>query len=545
MLALLLVAPAAWAQAEEPAKADAPAPTEAQGTSDGAAAQNPPAEAPAAANADQPPEGAMGSVPGSPRPPGMSLDQEAPPVPATVGGRAPSFSAPADTEGQWSFRMGGRLSGYQTIGIGRKPAHAPVGYSGRALHMPAWVAGRQPYWAGAGLTLYFTYGNPLVSANLSYYVDLNGSGYRGYWSPQNGPIMGQAYLAFTPPAFGKWQLQAKVGSFTDNYGGVGQWGWGVFGPLLATRGYGEVIIAQRELSPNWQLSLSEGFSGVPALPEDTQRGDYTGWVENNVSSIVYHAHAGLTYKYNHSLRFHYASSHGIDERRYLTTSPRDGRMDVYLVDAHTRFDPYGAFGLAAAVYDFKNGLSVNDGIWWGVDWTQGGRELISKFVGSNGTGDGRFAAVSAQWDFSLARMLWYPRSFDGRAPDVRGSLAGLYEHTMKSDDPIFKDGANGISFAAEVEYAMLSWLGATVRGYGESRDAEEYAWLDDGITLDRRLGRYQTYSVTTGLVFRTDWASQDTIDLAYTRRFYNHVSDNNPAHPYDRHVVTLGATLSF
>src|SRR5690349_19368728 len=64
---------------------------------------------------------AADSLPGSPRPGGLSLSPEAPPTPPAAGGRAPSFGAPTDPDA-WSFRIGGRISGYAQLGIGRKPA---------------------------------------------------------------------------------------------------------------------------------------------------------------------------------------------------------------------------------------------------------------------------------------------------------------------------------------------------------------------------------------------------------------------------------------
>jgi hypothetical protein len=220
-------------------------------------------------------------------------------------------------------------------------------------------------------------------------------------------------------------------------------------------------------------------------------------------------------------------------------------MHALVADARARLDPWGHFGLASAYYDFSNGYSVNDGVWWGVDWTQGARELLNKFVGNYSDGNGSFAVIGAQYDFSISRMLWHPRSFGGQAPDIRGSLAGMYHWTVDTDDPYYKDKADGYVVGLDAEYAMLSWFGVTMRSYLEGRDVVQFVWIQDGTLGDPRLRRWKVFSVSPGLVFRSDWSAQDSIQLAYSRRFYNSVADDNPARPLDQHVITLGAVVSF
>jgi hypothetical protein len=395
-----------------------------------------------------------------------------------------------------------------------------------------------------------TYGNPTISANVSYFVNLNGQEYRGYYSPQSGPLAGQAYLALNPPKLGNLQLQVKVGAFTETYGGVGQWGWGIMGPLLGLKGYGEVISGELPLSSNYRLWFSHGVSAVPALPENIARGDYSGWVEPAMSSFVHHAHVGVNFRNNHGLRLHYARIYGMDERQLLngTTQVRDGHMDVYLADLRTRQDQFGHFAVAGGLYDVKNGKSINDGLWWGIDWTQGATTQVAKFIGDKNTGTGKYAVVSAQWDFSLARILWHPRNFDGRHPDIRGGIAGLYHATVKTDDPLY-DGATGYTVGAELEYVLSSWLGVFLRSYVESRDVRKSGWdLDSGLgqlTSSESLQRFESRVIMPGIILRSDWASTDNIQFAYQRRGYNDVSDPNPAAPLDRDVFTIGATASF
>jgi hypothetical protein len=529
---------------EKPAAA---AETSALATGTGAASTTDAAAADVATVDPLPPE--ILSMPGSSTPAAMGLAVEAPPVPATVGGRAASFGAPGPAGENWSFRLGGRIAGFQSFGAGRTPTPKLQGYEGTAWHVPAYTVGRGGIWSGAGLTLNMTYGNPTISANVNYYVNLNGREYRGTASPLSGPQAGQAYLALNPPKLGNLQLSAKVGAFTETYGGVGQWGWGIMGPLMGLKGYGESIVGEYPLSTDYKLWFSHGVSVVPGQPENIPRGQYTGWIEPAITSLVHHAHAGINFRNNHALKLHYARIYGVDERQYLheTKSPRDGHMDVYLADLRSRQDQWGHFAVAGAFYDVKNGKNINDGLWWGIDWTQGATTQVGKFIGDANTGTGSYYAVSAEWDFSLARILWAPRNFDGRHPDIRGGLAGLYHATVKTDDPLY-DGATGYTFGAELEYVFTSWMGVFFRGYVESRDARMYHWsTDEASQLYKTdsLERFDTKCLMPGIIIRSDWSASDNIQLAYQRRLYNDVSDPNPAQPMDENVFTIGATASF
>ncbi|MGA7120717.1 MAG: hypothetical protein WBY94_11495, partial [Polyangiaceae bacterium] len=390
--------------------------------------------------ADEPGDaGASDSIPGSPRPPGMGMSPEAPPVPPAPGGRAPSFGAPVN-DGDWSFRISGRISGAEGAGIGRAPVPAPAGYEGTPIHIPALVQGRLPFWAGAGGGLFFNYGNSVITAVAAFYANISPSQYQGYYNPATGPTFGQAYITVTPEPLGPWRLSWKVGAFVDVYAGPGQWGWGIFGPLLAVRGYGETLSADYDLSPDWRLSFVHGVLANPGTPENFVRGDYDTWSETGVSDFVNHAHAGFTYKNLYTLKLHYASAFAADERKYLqtflTTAPADGRFDVFLAEARMIEEPYGhgQLGVTAGLWNFDRAASVADGIWWGIDYTQGAKDMINKFIGPQSNGNGKVFAVSWEYDTSVARILWYPRGFDGRAPDLSVRVAATNVFTLASDD---------------------------------------------------------------------------------------------------------------
>jgi hypothetical protein len=503
------------------------------------------------------------SIPGSPRPMGLNMSPEAPPVPPAPGGRAPSFGAPVN-DGQWSLRIGGRISGFEAIGIGAQPKScgsagctpgALSGYSGTALHVPPLFQGRAPFFPGAGATLSVQYGNPIVTGYVLFYGRISGSDYNGYYNPQLGPSFGQAYVTVTPEALGPWHLSWRAGAFVEVYGGPGQWGWGIFGPMLGVRGLGETLSADVDVNPDLRVSLRHGVLAVPGVPENFVRGDYNGWIETGVSAYLQHAHAGFTYKNQYSLNLHYASVQSADERKYLKTflngAPHDGRFDTYLAEARWIADPWGQVGITAGLWNFDNAASVGDGIWWGLDWTQGAREMITKYLGANSAGTGKVAAISAEYDTSLARILWYPRSFDSRGPDLRLALAGIFEWTPETNDPQFRNAA-GYLLGAELEYRFSSLFSLTFQGYGEDRLGSGCTSVTNAgnsntcvVSGANVLGRWAVFSLNPGIAFHSDWTSTDRIQLIYSRRFYSSAVDNNIAQPLDRDVFILGGYFTF
>jgi hypothetical protein len=491
------------------------------------------------------------AVPGSAVLPGVGLSPQAPPVPPAPGGRAPSFGAPAEKTPA-TFKIGGRIYGYESFGIGRAPSNPPAGYSGTPLHIPAVFAGKLPYWGGAGLTLNLSYGTPSLSVYATYYLQPSGKEYQGYYAPISGPGFGVAYLQLTPDPIGILHLKFKAGSVLEVYGGPGQWGWGIFGPMLAVHGFGETSTADWDVTRDLHLTLIQGFVVVPGVAEDFPRGDYNGWLETGVSNWVHHAHVGLDFRNQYHLKLHYASAHGADERlRNLnalnTNNHGDGRMDVYAVETGWDDQPWGHVGLTGALYDFTNGASVSDGIWWTTEWSQGAITMVNKYLGPYSNGNGKVAVVGAEYNFSVSSLLWYPRSFTANAPDIRVSIAAMLTRTLSTPDPYFKN-ATGYFFGVETEYRMTAQFSLTFKSYGESRDANVLAPIigSDGIpTYIPVHQRASIYSCNPGIAFHANWTSLDRIELIYSRRFYSNAVDNNSAQPLDHHTIVLGGYITF
>lgn len=473
----------------------------------------------------------------------MSLSPEAPPTPPAPGGRAPSFASSADPEA-WTFRIGGRISGFGQVGIGRNPRSADSD-RGTALHTPPAVVGRSPIYAGPGGTLNLQYGSQTIMAFVSVETALTGKEWQSYYPGEKGPRIRTAYVAVNPAPLGNLRLRFQVGAFPANYGAPGPWGWGVFGPVLAIHGYGGLATANYDLSPSTRLYAEYGIAGVPEVDNDTVRGTNTDWPEVGLSTIVHHAHVGVSYQNKYFAKLHLARADGRDMRKdgNPSTVPieptKDGTLDVAALELKWMADPYGELGVTPVYWNFDNAIAVHDGIWWGIDWTAGGREMTNKFLGKTSNGNGKIFAVSAEYDFSLKRMLMHPKPFDGNGPDLRVALAFLPFWTLKSAAPAY-DGTSGYFLGATFEHVMLPWLSTTYQLFGESRD---------GATADSlgvmRKGHWLTYSATAGVVLHSSWQSQDRVVLAYSRYFYTKFTDNNPELPLDRDVFTLGGSVAF
>ena len=466
----------------------------------------------------------------------------------------------------WAFTLGGSIFAWEAVGIGSTPALPAPNQVSHPLHVPALVEGRQPFWSTTGGSLFMQYGNSVVTGTVNATFNATGKERQGFYNAANGPAMSAAYLTINPPPLGAMTLQLRVGAFTESFAGPGQWGWGLYGPLLATRGYGFSLTSQYPVSDQLLLNSELGFQAVPGVPEDFVRGEYTGWLETGINSMVAHGHLGLVYQNKYTARLHYAHAWGFDERQYLV-QPRDGSMDVAILETRYMASPFGQLGVSFGFWNFDNANHVHDGIWWGLDWTKGGSDMLRDYVGLGGvpngqcnpppdlnnvvtgapfpcTGDatvdgapvlvpngtGKLFAISAEYDTSIAQLLWHPRPFSGQAPDLRVAVAAAAHWTLDTEDPAF-EGANGFLLALQLDYQMLSWLSVPVRFFGEDRDFQ--------------YGRYRVYSVSPGLAFRSNWQSTDRIELIYTRRFYSNAVDNNPARPLDRNVLALGAYINF
>ena len=165
---------------------------------------------------------------------------------------------------------------------------------------------------------------------------------------------------------------------------------------------------------------------------------------------------------------------------------------------------------------------------------RGGPELMEHYLGPNSNGTGTLTTVGAQYDLSLARLVfgdWYT----GVSPEILISLFGVAT-AVTSRDPDY-DGVLKVKGGAEVTYLFASWMGVSER--------------IDHVRQDGSDSSKAFTSSSTRLLFHTGWKSRDEIALQYSHFVYGsavYVKSGyppvlNPALNPDRDVFSLTGTF--
>src|SRR5215472_9093938 len=133
----------------------------------------------------------------------------------------------------------------------------------------------------------FVYGNRYVSANLSL-TTWNPTDASTYYQIGSQQFINNIYLQYTAPPIAGIRVHALAGYFYNNYGGIGQYGLGMYtNPLVgAVRGVGDTIT----------LTLDDGIMGnrngmgpIGITPTGQNGQGPIVWP----SSWVHHLHAGF------------------------------------------------------------------------------------------------------------------------------------------------------------------------------------------------------------------------------------------------------------
>jgi hypothetical protein len=188
-----------------------------------------------------------------------------------------------------------------------------------------------------------------------------------------------------------------------------------------------------------------------------------------------------------------------DERASQGLTP-DGKIGILGADLRLSLKRFGHFYLGASYADAEDSLSVGRIV--EVLNTQGGPGLARSYLGPNSGGTGQLLTFAAQYDFSLARMM-FADAFKGRSRDVVLSVFGM-QTGVSSDDPDF-DGVTKRKFGAEASYSLLSWLAASAR-VDHVRPHDDIA--EQSFTV-----------VSPRILFRSDWQAHDQVMLQYSHWF--------------------------
>lgn len=413
------------------------------------------------------------------------------------------------------------------------------GQSGTVLHTPPLLAqdlrdfqytGVVP---GPWLQLNFVYGNSVVSAT-AILAGTSAQDAAGYYNPVDQFGVNDAFLTLNLSKKLGFPFQLNVGAYTGRYGAMGAYDVGRYGtPLIArTNTIGETITTGVQLGELFVM-VEQGLGGqLGRPPVGLVPAGWNDFADANVgATFVNHAHLGVAYRPFGRIGLHYLTAWTQDDLTNGGNIP-DGRITVFGADAHVYAGRGGHLYLGAARTQATNAGTVSGAI--EILNARGGPELIEHYLGPNSGGNGHLTTIGAQYDLSLARLV-FDKLYTGVSPDLLISVFGVTT-AVGSNDPDY-DGVRMLKGGGDVTYTFMSWMGVSERV--------------DHVRMDSDDSRKAFTSFATRLLFHSNWRSRDEISLQYA--YFQYGSDVHPKTGYppvtnpnanpDRHVLSLTGTF--
>jgi hypothetical protein len=413
-----------------------------------------------------------------------------------------------------------------------------AGQSSTVLHSPPLVAQDLrsfDYTAvvpAPWLQLNFLYGNSTLYAT-AVLAGTTAMDAAGYYNPVDQFGVNDAFVtANLTKTFG-FPFQLNVGAFTGRYGAMGAYDAGRYGtPLIArTNTIGETITTGIKLG-ELSLVLEQGLGGqFGRPPPDIVPQGWNDYANGKVgSTFVNHAHLGIAYRGLVRLGLHYLTAWTQDDVSNGGQLP-DGRITVLGADLNVTAGRAGHLYLGGARTQATNADTVSGAI--EILNARGGPELVSQYLGPASHGNGSLSTFGAQYDLSVARMLYGDR-YTGVSPDILLSLFGVGTY-VGSRDPAY-DGVFKVKGGGEVTYLPLSWFGISERLDHVRRHGSDSK---------------QAFTISSSrLLFHPGWKSRGELALQYSHFVYGSsvqvLSGYDPATAHlvnpDRDVFSLTAT---
>jgi len=472
---------------------------------------------------------------------GLGLTPGTPQVGTLPGGTVPAYGQKAKDEQDYRFDFHGFLTMPLRIGLNNRAGTVTTEQKELVLHAPPVVPDYRDSFVYTGIVpepyaqLAFSYGNSVVTGTAIIKAR-TASTAASFFDPPLQSGITDAFVTFNLPNLGKgMNLGINVGAFSNRYGTMGEYDEGHYGtPILGrTNGVGENVVARMALG-DLVIAAEQGFQGQLDKPPVGLVAD--GWNDfadpNTGTGLVHHEHLGIGYRRQLTFGLHYLQAWSQDDRAAQALQP-DGTITVVGADLRFSASHLGHFYVGGAYTDAENSRSV--GRILEVLNTQGGPGLMRNYFGAESGGTGRLLTVASEYNLSLARLLLYPRHFDGNARDIVLSAFGMYTF-VRSDDPAF-DYVHKLKFGGEGTYALAPWFAASLRLDQVRPDTAKHE---------------QTFSVISPrVIFRTDWQSRDQVVLQYSRFIYGddvvvrsgYPAREDPTIAPDEHVVSLSASM--
>lgn len=392
----------------------------------------------------------------------------------------------------------------------------------------------------------FTYGNSVVSGTMIF-ASRSLTDAQSIYNPSDQLGITDAYLRLNLSESMGIPFEVKVGGVTGRYGAMGAFDSGRYAtPLIArTNQIGETITVGFGRGKA-KFVVEQGAGGqVGRAARGIVSDAWNDYANTNAgASFVSHLHAGLGYDGIVQGGLHYVTAWSADDEGGSGALP-DGRISVVGAEARLTAGRFGHLYGGVARTQATN-ADVVSGIIEVLN-ARGGSELKSEYLGPNSGGTGSLTTFGAQYDLSLARLL-FGKKYHGKSPDVLVSLFGIGTKVASNDKTEectvdgtschhMYDGVLKLKGGVETTYNMLSWFGFGARM--------------DHVRANSDLNR-KSYTVWTArLLGHTGWRSRDEFALQYSNFVYGNgvfvrtgvppVIDRT-ANP-DRHVFTLSGTF--
>ena len=511
-----------------------------------------------------------GYVPGYRTDKALGVSPYAPRVGGLPGGTTPAYGSPTPPN-EWNFHWSGFLTTSLQFSTNERPTTID-GQSKTVVHVPPQTVDEYASFLGTNTMpgewaqMNFATGNRYVTANVML-TTWNPTEPTTYFQHGSQQFINNAYMAFTIPPIAGVSLRANVGYFYNVYGGLGQYGLGLYtNPLVGgVRGVGENLVAEYDLSDSMTLSLEHGVMGtrngmaptcpvnLNASPANCLPVTVTG--QNGMSNVVWpaawvhHAHVGLQKKGEPSwhVKAHYLYNWSQDDRTQLArdnpntrqideSNVKDGSITTYGLDAALQDTIWGYLGAGVSYTHAQDAYPVKGIVTYGGD----GETLTNRWFGQPTGGTGNLLVAGVNYAASLGRLFSYPVPFTP-GPDITVQLGFVVAKTWgQPKDPAYAyepfDGRVRHKYGADVQYMFLPIMGAALRVdrvVPSSKDSEE-----------------TFHVISPRLIFKSGWDSRYTITLIYGKWLYGshthpEASSVTPGDRLDDQLFALNAQMGW
>ena len=492
--------------------------------------------------------------------PAASTRGPAPTAMGSVGGPV------SNKEDEWKFGFHGYFRAPLRIGIGKRP-NAKQDQAQSTLSTPqipndqyldwAYTKSVQRSWAET----YFSFGNQYAKGVIAFEAF---QFTESSWSNGEAQFgIAQGWVELTPDMSeidDSLKIVAKAGSFFGKYGGAGVYDAGAYDAFIAGRTHvmGETVRLEYEAG-DFIWSFEEGFGANQPNPST---------VHNTKFTLLAHGHIGMNWDQFINVGLHYfhawtqepdhacisreeekadtvikqgaadandprvaaqlaqfaeapvGSCKWEDQRittptgLQLRSDSPDGSMDVIAADLVVNAGLAGRFFVGGNIILAKNAYTIGPAI--EVNHADGGGffkmgvthqflnqrdgwDAVGNAEKGNRFGTGQIMTLEGQWNLSVSSLLELSQRLDLTA-------FMMFTNTLKSEDDANMTGVTKLKFGGELEWAPISWFGAAFR-FDQVNPRSDHP--NQGFM-----------ALAPRLVFRSDFATHEEIQIGYTRYIY-------------------------